>query len=156
MRHFDFVREDVRKFPNNDDLKLPKRSDPQSAGYDFYSNEDFTIQPNCYHTFWTDIKAFMQPNEVLQIYTRSGNGTKRGIVLRNGVGIVDASYYGNPSNDGNIGICLLNTGTEPFVVQCGDRIAQGIFYNYLINETDSFGIDVQSPVRLGGFGSSGK
>lgn len=156
MRKFEIVKDNFRKFPNVE-IKLPKRADSKSAGYDFYSNETVLLLPNHSHVFWTDVKVTMYADNVLKIYTRSGNGTKKGVVLRNNVGIIDASYYENPSNDGNIGICLYNFGTEPFEIAIGDRIAQGIFQRYLIVDEDSFfGENSINDSRSGGFGSSGK
>ena len=152
MRQFLEVDEKFRKFPDVHTL-IPKRSTLQSAGYDFFSKENAVIEPGQSHLFWTDIRAIMEPTNVLLIYTRSGNGCKRGIVLRNGTGIIDADYSNNPENQ--IGIMLYNTGNQPFEVKVGDRIAQGIFMNYLTtdNETLMMGGLVS---RTGGFGSSGR
>ena len=137
-----------RRFP--DVLtQLPTRSTSQSAGYDFFSKEEAVIEPGQTHLFWTDIRAIMEPNDVLLIYTRSGNGCKHGIVLRNGTGVIDADYSLNPNNQ--IGIMLYNTGNQSFEVKVGDRIAQGIFMNYLITSNDTTEV-----VRDGGFGSSGR
>ena len=73
------------------------------------------------------------------------------VVIANGTGIIDSSYFGNPDNDGNIGFRLLNLGDKPYVINVGDRIGQGIFSKYLITDDDNASGD-----RLGGFGSSGK
>ena len=137
-----------RRFPDVP-TQLPTRSTSQSAGYDFFSKEDAIIEPGQTYLFWTDVRAIMEPNDVLLIYTRSGNGCKRGIVLRNGTGVIDADYSLNPNNQ--IGIMLYNTGDQPFEVKVGDRIAQGIFMNYLITSNDTTKV-----VRDGGFGSSGR
>lgn len=155
MRRFEEVKEEFKKNPNVE-TRLPERSDSRSAGYDFYSKEDRTLMPGESYTFWTDVKALMFFDNVLQIYTRSGNGCKRGVFPRNCVGIVDASYYGNESNDGNIGICLLNTGKDPFDVKIGDRIAQGVFTRYLICDDDKFLAKSDFSTRSGGFGSTGR
>ena len=74
------------------------------------------------------------------------------IILANIIGWVDSSYYKNEKNDGNIGIVLKNTGTEPFEIKKGDRIAQLKFSKYLITDTD----DPINKERKGGFGDSGK
>ena len=155
MRKFSRVKEEFMKFPKIT-TKLPERADNHSAGYDFYSKEDYTLKKGESHVFWTDVKALMWFDNVLQLYTRSGNGTKKGIILRNNVGIIDASYANNSSNDGNIGICLYNDGDEPFEVKVGDRIAQGIFVRYLIAEDDKYLKGIEASERKGGFGSTGK
>lgn len=155
MRKFEVVKKEALKFPALE-TKLPERADNRSAGYDFYSKEEKILNPGEFHTFWTDVKAQMYYDNVLKLYPRSGNGVKKGLVLRNGTGIIDPSYYGNMSNDGNIGICLVNTGTEVVLIAEGDRIAQGVFNRYLITDDDRFLKGKEKSVeRTGGFGSSG-
>jgi len=51
----------------------------------------------------------MLPDEFLGIFIRSSVAIKKLIILTNQAGIVDCDYYSNEQNDGNIGICLLNT-----------------------------------------------
>jgi dUTP pyrophosphatase len=94
----------------------------------------------------------MQNNEVLMLYVRSSIGVKKGVVLANGTGIIDASYYSNPDNDGRIGIVLYNTSNETAIINAGERVAQGIFMQYLTADDDY----VLNKTRAGGFGSSGK
>lgn len=131
---------------------LPVRGDVGSAGYDFYSKETVTIQPGEQHLFWTDVKAYMQQDEFLSIHVRSSIGVKKGLVLANITGIADSSYFSNPSNDGNIGICLKNTTNEVVQILEDERIAQGIFSKYLVADEDN----ALHAERSGGFGSSGK
>lgn len=154
MRKFEEVKREHLKFPDIE-TKLPERSDAHSAGYDFYSKEHFILSPGEYYCTWTDVKAKMFYDNVLEIYPRSGLGSSKGIVIRNGTGIIDPSYYGCEKNDGNIGICLINTGDKIFEVNVGDRIAQGVFTRYLITDDDKFLNGVEDTKRSGGFGSSG-
>ncbi|WP_163652578.1 dUTPase [Listeria sp. PSOL-1] len=150
VRGFEIVKESARKFQNHEVI-LPVRSDKGSAGYDFFANEEEVIAPLGQHVFWTDVKSYMQEDEMLSIFVRSSIGIKRGLMLSNSTGIIDSSYYENPSNDGNIGIALKNTTEQPVMIKKGERIAQGIFTKYLVADQD----DVQSEGRLGGVGSSG-
>ena len=138
--------------PFFDEVKEPVRADDGSAGYDFFACEDKMLEPGEQHVFWTNVKAYMLKDEVLMVYPRSSLGTKAGVVLSNTVGVIDSSYYSNPDNDGNIGICLKNTGKIPVLIQYGDRIAQGVFQKYLVADNDN----ILNPERLGGFGKSGK
>lgn len=156
MRKFEEVREEFKVFPNVE-TKLPERSDSRSAGYDLHSKEDYVLRPGKSHTFWTDVCATMFFDNVLMIYARSGLGCKNGVVPRNCVGVVDASYYGNPGNGGNIGVCLVNNGDEPFEVKVGDRIGQCIFLRYLVVDDDRFLSQKENATeRSGGFGSTGR
>ena len=66
---------------------------------------------------------------------------------------VDADYYNNEENEGHIFIALWNRGTQPAVIEAGERIAQGIFQKYLTADDDMAGAGAR---RQGGFGSTGK
>ena len=101
---------------------------------------------------FTDVKAKMPDDVVLELYIRSSLAVKQGLMLSNSVGIIDASYYSNPNNDGNIGIAVVNTSGKAIKLSKGDRIAQGIFKPYFLTDEDS----VLDEERKGGFGSSGK
>ncbi len=138
------------KFPK--EVVLPQRSDEGSAGYDFYIPKDVQVLPSKKTIVWTDVKAYMEMDEVLEIHIRSSLAIKQGIMLTNGVGIVDASYYGNEGNDGNIGIAVVNTSGKAITLKEGDRLAQGIFKKYLIADKDT----ASKEKRTGGIGSTGK
>lgn len=148
QRGFKVVRQDARK--TSGDIILPRRATSKSAGYDFYSPMDAVVRPGEVVVVWTDVKAYMLPDEMLKLFVRSSIGKKK-VVLANGTGITDSDYFENPGNDGNIGIMLINHGDSPFEVRAGDRIAQGIFEKYLV-------VDNDAPVkenRAGGMGSTG-
>ena len=148
MRYFDVVAQNHRK--TDVEITLPIRSDPKSAGYDFYSPVEITLQPWEKKLVFTDVKACMNDDEVLMLYVRSSMG-KIPVVLANGTGIIDSSYFENPDNDGNIGFRLFNQSDEPYTIYIGDRIGQGVFLNYLITDNDN-----AIGARTGGFGSSGR
>lgn len=148
VRGFEIVREDMRKTSIN--ITLPTRGSKTSAGYDFYSTETFTLKSNESKLIWTDVKAYMQVGEVLNIYVRSSIGIKKSLTLKNFTGIIDQDYFENENNDGNIGICLYNYGDKEVTIEEGERIAQGIFMNFL--EADNGNTN---KVRVGGVGSTG-
>lgn len=128
---------------------LPVRGTSFSAGYDICSIEEVTIQPGSTKILSTGIKAYMQNDEVLEIYIRSSIGIKKHLMLANVVGIIDSDYYNNEANEGHIMIALHNYGNTEVVISQGERIVQGIFKKYLVaNE-----IEVNK-VRSGGIGST--
>lgn len=147
-RGFEYVNSKFMKGCIN--AYIPTRADNRSAGYDFYSPIDVVIKPNEQVLIWTNIKAYMKRNEVLELYVRSSVGIKKGLVLANTVGIIDSSYYGNEDNDGNIGICLKNTTDKDVTIEVGERIAQGVFQKYLVSDVDI----CLKKTRTGGIGSS--
>lgn len=145
-RFFEVVRDDCRK--NDGDITLPTRATEHSAGYDFYSPVDVTIQPQESVMVWTDVKAHMYYDNALFIIPRSSMG-KHPVMIANTIGLIDNDYYGNESNDGNIGFRLLNIGNAPYEIKKGDRIGQGIFIKYgTVKNDDTNG------TRTGGFGST--
>lgn len=147
MRKFYEVREEFKKV--NEPTTLPVRGTVGSAGYDFYSKVAVTVEPGKIAKIWSDVKAEMDHDEVLVMHVRSSMGGKW--MLANTTGIIDKDYFGNPKNDGNIGLFLMNISDEKQTIHVGDKIAQGIFMKYLITDDDAVTTE-----RIGGFGSTGK
>ena len=131
---------------------LPRRGTACSAGYDFYAPYRVEIQPNETVVVLTGVKCALNDTDVLMLYPRSSMGFKYGIQLVNTVGIIDADYYNNPSNEGHIMIGIKNTGTKSVVIEKGDRFAQGIISEFKITDDD----EPVSEVRKGGIGSTDK
>jgi dUTP pyrophosphatase len=92
----------------------------------------------------------MEADEELRLSIRSGLSGK-GLLLTNGIGIVDADYYNNEENEGNIAFRFINLSDVPVEIKAGDRIGQGVFAKYLTTYDDN-----ASGVRKGGFGSTGR
>ena len=77
---------------------------------------------------------------------------KHGIMLANSQGWIESNYYGNETNDGNLGLMFVNAfGDEPWIVKAGDKIGQCMFIKYLTAENGN-----SNKIRTGGFGSTGK
>ena len=144
-RGFEMVNENMRKQKY---FHMPTRGTKFSAGYDFYSPNDYVVQPNEIVKIWTDVKAYMENDEFLMIDVRSSMGGK--FMHANTIGIIDSDYYSNPDNDGNIGIFLKNISNDTQVIKKDDRIAQGIFVKYLKADNDYY----SSNLRKGGHGST--
>lgn len=134
------------------DIKLPKRATSGSAGYDFYSPIDFTLNPGETIKIPTGIRCCMNPGWVLMIYPRSGLGFKYRLQLDNVVGIIDSDYFSS-DNQGHIFLKLTNDSRDNKVlhVNKGDGIVQGIFVEYGITTDDE-----TTETRNGGFGSTNK
>lgn len=146
---------EVAKGFEDKNINLPVRKTKNSAGYDIEAAEDITIpkftnvvKPTLIPT---GIKAYMQEDEVLYLYNRSSNPKKKGLVLCNSVGVVDADYYGNEDNDGHIMFAFYNVGSEDITIKKGEAIGQGVFQKYLVTDEDK-----AEGTRSGGFGSTDK
>ena len=131
-------------------IHLPERKTQKSAGYDIEAAAAADLLPGKITVVPTGLKAYMPDDEYLAIFVRSGMAIKRGIMLVNGTGIIDADYYGNADNEGHIMVALYNTGAETIRIEKGDRIAQGIFVSY--EKVDG---DCAQGTRSGGIGSTG-
>jgi len=150
-RGFEYVStEHAKSGAESNDIPLPSRGTSEAAGYDFFSPIDATIFPGHTLLIWTDVKVRLPEDECLKIYPRSSMAIKRNLILKNSVGIIDADYYGNSDNDGNIAIPLWNIGDEPQSIKKDEKIAQGIFEKYYITKESEVGIKRQS-----GIGSTG-
>lgn len=154
-----FIEDCIDTFGNTDEIiteiynniNLPKRATTGSAGYDFYSPIDFTLQPHQTIKIPTGIRCKMEEGWVLKCYPRSGLGFKYRLQLNNTVGIIDSDYYYS-DNEGHIFLKLTNDTNEAkwLKVKAGERIAQGIFVEYGITYDDNV-----KEIRNGGFGSTG-
>lgn len=136
-----------------EDIELPIRSTLNSAGYDFFAIENEVIPAKTIKVIMTGIKCELMPDMMLVLANRSSNPSKKGLVLINGIGVVDADYYGNADNDGEIGFAFYNMKDEDVEIKKGEKLGQGIIANFIKTENDY----VSNPrnVRTGGFGSTG-
>lgn len=146
-RGFEVVKDSARK--TEGEVKLPTRGTSRAMAYDFYANNDYTVEPGKVAKVWTDVKSYMGDTECLILNVRSSMGGK--FMLANTAGWIDADYYENESNDGNIGVFLLNISDEVQEIKKGDRVAQGAFFEFLVADTGN-----TDKVRTGGFGSTKK
>ena len=69
MRKFEAIPDNLRKTEGT--IKLPQRMTEKSAGYDFFANATYSIKPNEIVKVWTDVRAFMNDDEVLILDVRS-------------------------------------------------------------------------------------
>jgi len=130
-------------------ISLPVRKTKKSAGYDFISFLDLTIESGKVVKIPTGIKVSLEDDEFLGIFVRSSMGFKYNVRMCNQVGIIDSDYYNNVDNEGHIWIKLQNHGDVDYVIKKGDAFAQGIIMKYMVcNDDNSFG------ERIGGIGST--
>lgn len=133
-------------------LSIPKRATIGSAGYDFYSPTDITLEAGESIKIPTGIRVNIVEGWVLKLYPRSGLGFKYRLQLDNTVGIIDSDYFYS-DNEGHIFAKITNDSQEDkkVVILKGEAFMQGIFVEYGItvdDETDG--------IRNGGFGSTSK
>ena len=128
---------------------LPVRATKGSAGYDFECAEDVIVPAHSIKLIPTGIKCYIDEGYYLQLALRSSTPKKKGLMLANGIGIIDSDYYNNPDNEGHIMFQVYNFTDSDVLISCGERIGQGVFIKY--GKPDH---DVATAMREGGFGST--
>ena len=129
---------------------LPEPATGRAAGFDLASAVDIEIPPRSIRLVGTGLVIGVPDGHFLGIFARSSTPLRRGLMVANGVGVVDADYCG-PEDE--VKIQLLNFTDAPVQVSRGDRLAQGIVLP--CPRVDWEEVDeVQAPTR-GGFGSTG-
>lgn len=101
----------------------------------------------------TGVKSYMLDDEYLQLASRSSTPMKKMLLMTNGIGVIDADYYGNSSNDGHIMFQFVNFGLSPKLIKKGERIGQGMFLKFLKTDNDDGN---KAALRSGGYGSTGE
>jgi dUTP pyrophosphatase len=132
---------------------LPIRTVEGSAGYDLSSVERVVIPARNRAVVSTGLRISIPEDCYARVAPRSGLAVKKGIDV--GAGVVDSGYTGV------VGVVLFNFGSEEFVVEIGDRIAQLILERIYTPEW----VEVDTVTQLSettlskrgdnGFGSSG-
>ena len=134
------------------EIKLPKRSTKESAGYDIFSPVDILLKPNEEIKVPTGLKVHMQKGEALLIFPRSGLGFKYYTRLANTIGVIDSDYI-NSDNEGHMWVKLRNEGDKDLFINQGDAFCQAIFMPFLLVDGDNFD---DGEDRNGGFGSTNR
>lgn len=131
-------------------VPLPRYETEGSAAFDLAAAADVTVDPGQVALVPTGLVIEVPPGLFLGIFARSSTPLKRGLMVANGVGVVDRDYCG-PNDE--VKIAVLNFTTAPVRVAAGDRIAQGMLLpvnRVTWEETDSLRHESR-----GGFGSTG-
>jgi dUTP pyrophosphatase len=141
----------VRRLPHAEGLPLPSYATAGAAGMDLIAavQDPVTVGPGERTLIPTGLTIALPPGYELQVRPRSGLALRHGITLPNTPGTIDEDYRGE------IGVIILNTGTEAFVVERGARIAQAVLApvsRAAWREVDNLDVTARDS---GGFGSTG-
>jgi dUTP pyrophosphatase len=131
-------------------VPLPSYGTDESAGFDLAAAHDVTIAPRAIALIRTGLVIEVPTGHFLAIFARSSTPLKRGLIVSNGVGVIDPDYSG-PSDE--VMIQVLNVIDRHVSVARGDRLAQGIILpapRISWNEVDEI-----RAVTRGGFGATG-
>ena len=131
-------------------IGLPEPATARAAGFDLAAAADMDIPPHSIRLVGTGLVIAVPDGYFLGIFARSSTPLKRGLMVANGVGVIDADYCG-PADE--IKIQLLNFTDAPVKISAGDRLAQGIVLPSPVIEWEEVK-EMQVPTRVG-FGSTG-
>jgi dUTP diphosphatase len=143
----------VLRLPHGEGLPLPSYQSAQAAGLDLVAavprDQPVKLQPGARALVPTGFALELPPGYEAQVRPRSGLALKHGVTLLNSPGTIDADYRGE------LMVILVNHGSEQFLVQRGDRIAQLVIAPVASVEIVAVGALGDTDRGPGGFGSTG-
>lgn len=141
----------VTRLPHAEGLPLPSYATEGAAGMDLLAAvaAPVTILPGGRALIPTGLRLAIPSGHELQVRPRSGLALKNGITLPNSPGTIDEDYRGE------LGVIILNAGTEAFTVERGMRIAQAVLAPVTRAIWDEVSELPDTNRGTGGFGSTG-
>ena len=142
---------DVVRLPHAEGLPLPSYATDGAAGMDLLAavTAPLVIPPGGRALVPTGLTIALPPGFELQVRPRSGLALKNGITLPNSPGTIDEDYRGE------LGVIVLNTGSEAFTVERGMRIAQAVIAPVVRAAWREVSALPETSRGVGGFGSTG-
>jgi len=145
------IRIYIKRLKNDQTVSLPQYMTEGSSGMDLFASlkKEVTLQPGERGLIPTGISVAIPEGFEGQVRPRSGLAIRSGIGIINAPGTIDADYRGE------IGVLLMNFGTEPVTLCHGDRIAQLVIsrvFRAIWEETDELPPTLR---QGGGFGHTG-
>ena len=144
----------ILMLPHAEGLSLPAYETAGSAGMDLRAavpdDQPLILVPGGRVLVPTGLKIALEPGFEAQVRPRSGLALKHGVTCLNSPGTIDSDYRGE------VGVILINHGTEPFVIRRGERIAQMVIARHEQAVVELVE-DLEDTARgSGGFGSTGR
>lgn len=131
------------------DIELPAYATDGSVAFDLAASVAETIPPQSLAMIRTGLVIATPPEYAFIIAARSSLFKKKGLILRNGIGVIDQDFCGK---EDELKIILWNSTQEPVTIEKGDRLAQGFFVPVMKAEWEEGPAQDRS---RGGWGSTG-
>lgn len=132
------------------DVPLPEYKTAGAVAFDIAVLEEGTLAPGERKLFRTGLVVKSPPGYALLLAPRSSNA-KKGIQLANSIGVIDEDYCGA---EDELRLFLLNVGDQPYIVEKGERLAQGLFVP-ILKGTFVEPSEWRVEKSRGGFGTTG-
>jgi len=141
----------VQRLAHAEGLPLPAYATPGAAAMDLLAAvaAPVVVPPGGRVLIPTGLRVALPAGHEWQIRPRSGLALKHGVTLVNAPGTIDEDYRGE------VGVILLNTGAEEFVVERGMRVAQAVLAPVVRAVFEEVVVLPETPRGAGGFGSTG-
>jgi dUTP pyrophosphatase len=141
----------VQRLPHAEGLPLPAYATPGAAAMDLLAAvaAPVVVPPGGRVLIPTGLRVALPAGHEWQIRPRSGLALKHGVTLVNAPGTIDEDYRGE------VGVILLNTGAEDFVVERGMRVAQAVLAPVVRAVFEEVVVLPETTRGAGGFGSTG-
>jgi dUTP pyrophosphatase len=133
-------------------VALPQYQTSGAAGFDLAASADMVIHPRSIALVPTGLVVEVPVGYFLGVFARSSTPLKRGLMVANGVGVIDSDYCGETDE---IKIQVLNFTDGAVTVRAGDRIAQGLLMPVTRADWSETGSALRDGAR-GGFGATGE
>lgn len=146
---------DVRfmRWPNNTDLPLPCHESVGAAAFDLRAAIDpagqVTLEPGARMLVGCGFAVGLPVGFEIQIRPRSGLALRHGVTVLNAPATIDSDYRGE------VGVCLINHGHQPFAIRRGDRIAQALVAPVALIRIVEVELLDETIRGMRGFGSTG-
>ena len=140
----------LQRLPHAEGLPLPAYATEGAAGMDLLAARDMTLPAGGRALVPTGLCFAIPEGFEMQVRPRSGLALKHGVTVLNAPGTVDSDYRGE------VGVILLNSGTEPFSITRGERIAQAVFAPVTRAVWEEVVVLPETLRGIGGFGSTGR
>lgn len=131
-------------------LPLPIYHTKGSVGFDLVARETTTIKKNEIKLVPLNVIIKTPKGYALHLMSRSSTPLKRGLIVANGVGLIDQDYTGE---EDEIKIQFLNISGKTQIVEKGERLGQGVFVKVGVAKFKE--VSKMSKKSRGGHGSTG-
>jgi dUTP pyrophosphatase len=132
-------------------VPIPAYATPGAAAFDLAASADVDVPARAIALVPTGLVVEVPAGHFLAILARSSTPLKRGLMVANGVGVVDSDYCG-PADE--VRVQVINVTEAPVRIAAGDRIAQAMV---LAAPTVTFEeVAPSGKTSRGGFGSTGR
>lgn len=131
------------------EARLPRRAHPGDAGADLHAAEPIVIPPGERRDVSTGLALAIPAGYAGFVHARSGLAFRYGIMITNAPGLIDSGYRGE------VRVSLFNSGSEPFAIEVGDRIAQLVIQSVELSGYEEAPTLDDTERGAGGFGSTG-